>query len=158
MTSIMKNGNGSVAKNSLPQFDGLLDQFFHNNLNRILDDRFWGSEQAVNSRVPVNVKDTDKTIELELIAPGLRKEDLKLQVTNDMLTIAFDHREEKEEGKEGSGYLRREYRQQSFSRSFSLNNGIDTGNISAQYQDGVLHVTLPKKEEAQRFSRTIEIR
>lgn len=156
MTSIMKR-NTSKGNSSLPMSTGsFIDQFFQNNLSRFFDDRMWGDKELGN--VPVNIRETDKSYELELVAPGLKKEDFKLQMHGDLLTISFDHEETKSEGKEEDAYLRREYRHQSFSRSFHLDDNIDVNKVSAQYLDGMLHVSLPKKENAQRISRMVEVR
>src|SRR5689334_12427723 len=140
MTNIMKRDNGN--SNMPSTFTGLVDQLFQDNLTRFFNDDFWGSG-SVNrsSQVPVNIKETDKTYEMELVAPGLRKEDLKLNVSGDMLTVSFEHKEENNQENENEGWLKREYRHQSFSRSFSLDDTIDANKISAKYQDGVLHLS-----------------
>ena len=75
-----------------------------------------------------------------------------------MLTVSFEHKEENNQENENEGWLKREYRHQSFSRSFSLDDTIDANKISAKYQDGVLHLSLPKKEGAQKISKNIEIK
>ncbi len=150
------NGNGNAPVNT---FSGLVERMLHNNVNRLLDDGFWGAGNvARNTNVPVNVQETDKSYELELVAPGLRKEDFKVNVQSDTLTISFEHTEEQNEQGTENGWLRREYRKQSFARTFSLDEAIDAGKISAQYTDGILHLTLPKKEGEQKISRTIEIK
>jgi HSP20 family protein len=95
---------------------------------------------------------------MEIVAPGLRKEDFHISMDNKLLTVSFEHKEEDKQEDKQSGYLRQEYRQQSFSRSFNLDDTVDTDKISAQYKDGVLHVSLPKKEGAQRITKNIEIK
>jgi HSP20 family protein len=158
MTSIMKRNNGN--SNMPSTFTGIVDQLFQDNLSRFFNDDFWGSSSVSrsSSQVPVNIKETDKTYEMELVAPGLKKEDLKLNVSNDMLTVSFEHKEENNQENEREGWLKREYRHQSFSRSFSLDDTIDANKISAKYEDGVLHLSLPKKEGAQKISKNIEIK
>jgi len=156
-TAIMKKGNGS---SSVPAtFGGLVDQIFQNNLSRFFDDDFWGAS-ALNryNSVPVNLKETDKTYEMEVIAPGLKKDDFRLNVSNDMLTISFEHKEQNKEENSNEGWLRKEYRLHSFTRSFSMDDSVDVNKITAKYSDGILYLTLPKKENAQRISRTIEIK
>ncbi|HYD23103.1 MAG TPA: Hsp20/alpha crystallin family protein [Flavipsychrobacter sp.] len=154
MTSLMKRGNGQAPANG---FSGLVDKVFQDNLSRFFNDDFWGFNgvsRAIN--VPVNLRETDKSYELEVVAPGLRKEDFKVNVQGDVLTIGFEHKEENnQQGQEG--WLRREYKQQSFSRAFSLDDNVDANKINATYQDGVLRLSLPKKEGAQSLSRTISI-
>lgn len=139
-------------------FSGLVDQLFENNLNRIFDDRFWGFKgQTDSGQVPVNIKETDKSFELEMAAPGYKKEDFKVDIASDMLTVSLDHKEENTEENKKEGYLRQEYRRQSFTRSFSLDDTIDANKIVAKYENGLLHLTLPKKEGAQKVSRTVNI-
>src|SRR5437763_8822901 len=93
MTNIIKRNNGNSSMPST--FTGLVDQLFQDNLSRFFTDDFWGSSGVSrSSQVPVNIKETDKTYEMELVAPGLKKEDLKLNVSNDMLTVSFEHKEE----------------------------------------------------------------
>lgn len=155
MTNIIKR-NSNRPNSTMPMATGsLIDQFFQNNLSRFFDDRAWNT--AGTGSVPANIRETDKSYELELVAPGLKKEDFKLQVNGDLLTVSFEHQESQSEGGEEQGYLRREYRHQSFSRSFSLDDTVDVNNISAQYRDGMLQVSLPKKEGAQRISRVVEV-
>ena len=157
MTTIMKKENGN--SNMPSTFTGLVDQLFQDNLTRFFNDDFWGFNGVNRSvQVPVNIKETDKTYEMELVAPGLRKEDLKLNISDDLLTVSFEHREENNQGSEQQGWLKQEYRHQSFSRSFNLDDTIDANKITAKYQDGILHLSLPKKEGAQKISKTIEIK
>ena len=158
MNTLMKktNGNGSMPATA---FSGLVDKIFQNNVNRLFDDDFWGfSNVSQNVSVPVNVKETDKSYELDLVAPGLKREDFKINVHGDQLTAAFEqHYEHNQQNKE-EGWLRRDYQQRSFTRTFNLDEAIDTNNISAKYTDGILRLSLPKKEGAQAISRTIEIK
>lgn len=155
-TSIIKTNNGNTT---MPErtVSNWVDQLFQDNLNRFFHDDFWGFSginQQVN--VPVNLRETDKTYEMSLIAPGLQKEDFKLNVTDDLLTISYEQKQEKEQKDEG--WLRKEYKMQSFSRSFTLDDSVDTNNITASYDNGVLHLSLPKKESARRISKSIEIK
>jgi HSP20 family protein len=162
MANIMKrnNGNGSaVANRSLMPFGGLVDSVFNNTLSRFFDDDFWGFNGIVSSnQVPVNIRETDKAYEMEVVAPGLRKEDFNVSISDNMLTVSFEHKQENKEENKSEGYLRQEYRQQSFSRSFTLDDTVDADKINAQYKDGVLHLSLPKKEGAQKITKSIEIK
>jgi HSP20 family protein len=149
------NGNGNLPATT---FSGLVDRVFQDNLSRFFNDDFWGFNGVQrNVNVPVNVRETDKSYELELIAPGLRKEDFKVNVSGDLLTVSFQHQEENQEENKSGGWLRKEYKKQSFSRSFNLDDTLDANNITARYSDGILYLELPKKEGAQTLSRTIEI-
>jgi len=153
--NIMKRNNGSSAAPTR-SLTGWVDQVLQNNLNRFFNDDFWGSDAATN--VPVNLRETDKNYELDLVAPGLKKEDFKMQLNGDVLNVSFEHKEQDEEEDKKAGWLRKEYRMQSFSRSFNLADTVDAQKIQASYTDGILRVTLPKKESAQRITRDIEIK
>lgn len=156
--SIIKRTNGTSNLPTRP-VTGLIDQLFQNNLNRFFNDDFWGFNGVEHQvTVPVNLKETDKAYEMQLIAPGLRKEDFKLNVTNELLTVSFEQKEEQEQGNKDEGWLRKEYKMQSFSRSFNLDDSVDINKISAAYNNGILHLTLPKKENAQRISKSIEVK
>lgn len=157
MNTLMKktNGNGNMPATT---FSGLVDKIFQNNVNRVFDDDFWGfSNVSQNVSVPVNAKETDKSYELELVAPGLKKEDFKINVHGDTLNVSFEHQEEQSQQNKAEGWLRKEYQKRSFTRSFSLDEAIDANKINAKYSDGILHLSLPKKEGTQTVSRTIEI-
>ena len=157
-TSIIKRNNGNTA---LPSgtASNWVDQLFQSNLNRFFNDDFWGFsgiDQQVN--VPVNLRETGQAYEMSLIAPGLRKEDFKLNVTDDLLTVSYEQKQEHNEESAQEGWLRKEYKMQSFSRSFNLDDSVDVNKITASYDNGVLHLSLPKKENARRITKTIEIK
>ena len=157
MNTLMKkaNGNGNMPATT---FSGLVDKLFQNNVNRVFDDDFWGfSNVTQNVSIPVNVRETDKSYELELVAPGLKKEDFRINVHGETLTISFEHQEEQSRQNEDKSWLRREYQKRSFTRTFSLDDAIDANKINAKYTDGILHLSLLKKECAQTVFRTIEI-
>ncbi len=98
-------------------------------------------------RTSVNIVENDQEYGLELVAPGFEKENFNLKIENNELIISAEVKtEEKEETKK---YNRREFKVQSFKRSFSLpENEIDEQNVNANYVNGVLKVALPKREEA----------
>lgn len=126
-------------------FPSLMDKFFDGGLMDWNNSNFAG----IDSTLPaVNVKENNSRYQIELAAPGLKKEDFKINFDNGRLTISSEKRTENEE-KEGDRLTRREFSYQSFQRSFSIpENAIDTDKIKANYQDGILHITLPKREEA----------
>jgi HSP20 family protein len=150
MRTIMKKVND---QKSPVTFGGLMDEFFQNNLNRFFDDSFWGSSSLNSNRVPVNVKEPPKSYELIIPIPGIKKEEIKVDVKGDAITVSYEHNEVKN----SENWLRREYSVQSSSRSFYLDNTVDVNKIVAKHIDGVLQLTLPKKEEAQKLTRAIEI-
>ncbi|HEY4198285.1 MAG TPA: Hsp20/alpha crystallin family protein, partial [Mucilaginibacter sp.] len=153
MTNIIKKENAQPAT-----FGSVVDRLFQNNLHRFFDDDFFGFNgvQSLNN-VPVNIRETDKAYELELIAPGLRKEDFHLNLSGDVLTVSFEHAEEKQDEGKNQSWLRREYKKAAFTRSFNLDDTVDASKAAAHYQDGVLRLSLPKKESAQKLSRTIAV-
>ncbi len=153
MTNIIKKDNARPAS-----FGSVVDQLFQQNLNRWFDDDFWGfNGLPARSAVPVNLWETDKTYELELVAPGLEKQDFQVNFSGGNLTISFEHKEESNQGQDNQRWLRREYRKQSFTRSFNIDETVDIDRAAARYENGVLHLTLPKKEHAQQVSRSISI-
>ncbi|MBD0333821.1 MAG: Hsp20/alpha crystallin family protein, partial [Chitinophagaceae bacterium] len=105
-----------------------------------------------------NIRETDKSYEIEVMAPGLRKEDFSVSLDSNTLTVSFEHKEENKDENRNEGWLRQEYRMQSFSRSFTLDDTVDAEKITASYRDGILHLSLPKKEGAQKVSKTIQIK
>lgn len=95
----------------------------------------------------VNVKETEASYELELIAAGLTKADFDIKVDKNVLTVSFE-KTATEEAKEGEKYIRKEFVVQSFKRSFTLPETVNKDEISGKYDAGILYITLPKKEVA----------
>lgn len=91
-----------------------------------------------------NVLENEKEYRIELAAPGLEKKDFKIEMENDVLTISAEKTEEKSEKE--NGYTRKEYAYNSFSRSFSMPENFKADKIDAKYADGILKITVPKKE------------
>jgi HSP20 family protein len=103
---------------------------------------------STNTTLPaVNVRETENEYELEVAAPGMKKDNFKINLDKDQLTISSEWKGEKKE-KDGD-YTRKEFSYQSFQRSFTIpEHLVDGEKISAKYNDGILRVILPKKEEA----------
>ncbi|WP_439585640.1 Hsp20/alpha crystallin family protein [Dyadobacter bucti] len=126
----------------------LLNDFFDNNTLDIpamfdFDGNF--SRFGLSAKIPsVNITENNENYSIQLAAPGLEKKDFKIEVENDMLTISSQKEQQTDEEKDN--YRRREFSYQSFSRSFQLPENSQTDKIEAQYQDGILKLTLPKKE------------
>lgn len=96
-------------------------------------------------RVPsVNITENEKEFKIEMAAPGLERKDFKVEVENGVLCISSEKEEESKEEKKN--YTRREYSYNSFSRSFTLPDNALPDKINAKYENGVLNITLPKKE------------
>lgn len=113
----------------------------------------WGAEAF--SFPPVNIHETPDAFHMELNVPGRSKEDFLLNVDNGILTVSFEKKEEKKS--EEYKTVRREFTYRSFKRSFNLDQKIDTNNIQAKYENGLLKLLLPKKAEAKESSRQINI-
>ena len=137
---------------------------FEGNFNSFVDDLFtelpvlFKNEfnQAVRKDfVPVNVKETEKSYQLEIVAPGFEKNDFKINLDQSLLTISG---EKKNEVKENEKQIRREYNYHSFKRSFTIDEKIDATNIDANYVNGVLTLNLPKKEEVKASATEITIK
>jgi len=121
---------------------GLMEDVLQNGWSRVND-------EISSFTAPVNIQETDKSYDLHLIAPGLKKEDFKISIDQNTLNISFEQKTENKEQPQDGKWLRNEYRMRSFKRSFTLNDKIDAGKIAAKYSDGVLVVTLPKKENSE---------
>lgn len=102
--------------------------------------------EAHMMRPAVNIRETEHSFLLELAAPGLKKEDFKINLDNNVLTISAEVNREEETKNER--FTRREFSYGQFSRSFSLPKAINLEEIKADYNHGILNVTLPKREEA----------
>ncbi|AXT58519.1 Hsp20/alpha crystallin family protein [Aquimarina sp. MMG015] len=115
------------------------------------------NEHKIGFNTPaVNVKESDNDFIIELAAPGLVKEDFNIELDNDVLTISSETKNEAKEEKDN--YTRKEFSYQTFKRSFNLPDTVNIADILASYDNGVLLVKLPKKEEAKvQPKRLIEI-
>ena len=135
-------------------------------LPSVFDDMFktdWlGGTTNVNSigtSIPaVNIQETEESFSVEVAAPGKTKEDFNIELENDVLTISSEDRKENETTEKYGRYTRKEFSYSTFKRAFSLPDSVDSEKISAQYNNGVLEILLPKREEAKvQAKRMIEI-
>ncbi len=135
-------------------FPSLFDDFFKPWKEWMTD--FNGGRSFAALTVPaVNVSEEKDAYVLSLAAPGMKKDDFKIDVDNNVLTISAETEEKKEEKNEK--YSRQEYNYSSFSRSFTLPDSIVKDKIEAHYTDGVLKLQLPKKEEAKKNGASMQI-
>ncbi len=125
--------------------------------NDVFTPDWFGGVDSNKSNLPaVNIMEGEKDFTLELAVPGQKKEDFNVEVDNDVLTISMETQSEVEDKK--AEYTRREFRYTSFKRAFTLPESVNQEDIKADYKDGILRFTLPKKEEAlPRAKRLIEI-
>lgn len=134
-----------------PVFPTFFDDFFAKDLLG------WDNGSTSFKTTPaVNIRETDDHYAIELAVPGLNKEDFNVELDDNLLTISFEKKAEKEEtGK----FTRREFHYTSFKRSFTLPEGtVDSDKIDAAYENGILKLALPKKEEVKaKAKRTISI-
>jgi len=131
----------------MPGFNDVFDSIFN--------DTFF-SDRLV-SRVPaVNISESENNYQVELAAPGLKKEDFKLNLERNQLTISVEQSADHEDNQKN--YSKREYSYSSFVRSFTLPESADHGQIEASYVDGVLKIDIAKREEAKAVRRQIEIK
>lgn len=135
----------TLIKGNFPTLPRLFDDF----LTKDLFD--WGNSNFSNTNTTlpaVNIVENNDAFLVEMAAPGMHKEDFTIELENEMLKIS-SYRENKNDTKEGERYTRREFSYQSFQRSFHLpKTVVDDSKIQAKYQDGVLRIMIPKKEEA----------
>jgi len=126
--------------------------FYNGLLNDFENDLF---KHKNNSDVPaVNIQEDEKQFLLELAVPGMKKDDFKIDLENQVLTISSETKEETE--KTENNYTRREFSYNSFSRSFTLPKSIVSEKIKADYKDGILKISLPKNKET-KLSREIKV-
>jgi len=117
--------------------------------------------QSFGKTVPaINIKETENDFKIEVAAPGLKKEDINVELENGVLTISAESRTEKEESDKEGRYTRKEFSYSSFKRSFSVNeDSVDADKIEGKYENGVLNLVLPKKakSEPEKKSKTIQV-
>jgi len=144
---------------TLVKRDGLFPSLVSRPLNNFFDDFIvkdlfdWSDRNfaALGTNLPsVNLKETDTKLEVELAAPGMKGDDFKVEIDNNILLISSEKEEETEEVRKKENYVRKEFNYQSFCRTFSLPETVDENKIEANYKDGILHVAIAKKEGAKR--------
>jgi len=144
--SIIKSDGGSL----LTGVPTLFNDFFTRDLWN------WGLENnsATGTTIPaVNIKEADDRFEIEMAAPGMKKDDFKVELDGNMLNIKSEKQNQQEE-KNGERYTRKEFSYQSFTRTFQLSKDVvDEDKIQARYENGVLKLLIPKKEEVKQKPR-----
>ncbi|NCD68267.1 Hsp20/alpha crystallin family protein [Mucilaginibacter agri] len=147
MTLVKFNSNNPKSGSLLPGFNDVFDSFF--------SDTFFNDR--LTSRVPAaNISETEDHFHVELAAPGLKKEDFKLNLDRKVLNISVEQRNGNNEDQKN--YSKREYSYASWVRSFTLPDSANAESIEAAYTEGVLKIDIAKCEEAKQIRRQIEIK
>jgi HSP20 family protein len=128
-----------VKWNSDPVFPTIFNRFFNDDTDNFFTPGNHGYMPATN------VVENEKEFEIEIATPGMEKEDIKISVENNLLTISSEKESKKEEKEKN--YTRREFSFGSFCRSFTLPKTVNVDQIKANYEKGILKIALPKKEE-----------
>jgi HSP20 family protein len=139
--------HGTVTRN-------LVDQLFENSLRNDHDENYLND---CNCKPATNIYETDKDFRLELLLPGFKKEDVQLNYHENVLTVKVELPKEKENGREEYKYEHREFGVYNFERKYRVPKTVDAEKINARFENGILELTLPKKEEAQ-VKPPVEIR
>ena len=139
-TLVRTNGN------MFPSIPSLLDNFFTDDW---IDSSLSNWRTSGASLPAVNVRETNDDYHIEVAAPGMKRDDFKVQLDNNVLTMSSQREEKQEDNSQNGEYSRREFSYQSFQRSFSLpESKVEGEKIASRYVDGGLHITIPKREEA----------
>jgi len=116
-------------------------------MNDIFKPDWFGGMESMNATFPaVNIRENETNFELELAIPGFKKEDFNIEINENVLTISSEAKSE--DAANENNYTRREFSFSSFKRAFTLPETIDEAKIKANYEDGILRMSLPKREEA----------
>ena len=141
-----RDGNGSLMPSIFSNFFDM-DRFF---------EPFPFGSGMMSGRIPAaNVSENDREYRIELAVPGMTREDLKINIENNVLSVSGEKKDEKKE--ETDRYTRREYSYNSFARSFQLPEHVKSEEINAAYRDGVLTLNIPQKEGQQTGNNRREI-
>ncbi|MFD0992881.1 Hsp20/alpha crystallin family protein [Tenacibaculum geojense] len=144
---VSTSSNGSLTKRkeqtNFPNFSSLLDDFFTNDLSNIINT----SIHKVHTPM-VNILENDESYVVEMAAPGKQKSDFEIDLNDNVLSISSELKKETESN--NFNYARKEFEFTSFKRSFTLPDTVDDSKIKANYTNGLLTITLPKKEEAKK--------
>ena len=151
---LSQGGSSEPASQVWQPFEG-----FRREIDRLFEDfgrSFWQPSRRSSTGPAVDVVESENAYELKAEMPGMDEKNIEVKVANGNLTIKGEKQEEKEEKKKD--YYLQERKFGSFERSFSIPEGVDTDKIEAAFKNGVLNVTLPKKLEAQKPAKNIEVK
>ncbi|MBS7565218.1 Hsp20/alpha crystallin family protein [Mucilaginibacter sp. Bleaf8] len=146
--TLVKFNNGQRNQVVAPRFNDVFDSIFN--------DSFIKNTPQLTKVPAVNIAETENSFSIELAVPGMKKEDFKISLDKNVLSVAADVK--KDETAETKKYNKKEFSYASFTRSFTLPEIVDQANIEAAYVDGILTLTLAKKEEAKVQTREIAVK
>lgn len=131
-----------LSNGNIPTFPSLFNRFLEGDWT----DWFNTNYSDTNTSLPaVNIKEDNDSYLIDVAAPGMKKDDFKINYDNGMLTISSERKEEKSDQEDGK-FTRHEFSYQSFQRTFNISESeIDSNKIAAKYNDGILHISLPKR-------------
>lgn len=125
----------------------------YNTLPFLMDEFFGNQLSFKDVKTPANIKETNESFIIELITPGFKKEQFKIEYHENLLTVGIDEVSEHNET-----YIKQEHIRKSFTRSFKLSDVVDANKINAEYTDGILYINIPKKEVKINEPKKIEIK
>lgn len=139
-----------IKSTQIPSWRRIFENF--GSSDSFFDRPFFNRELQVPA---VNIKENKKNFQIEVAAPGFEKEDFKLYVANNIMTITAEHEKEKQDDKDG--YIRKEFSSEAFSRSFTLPDNVSEEKIKAKYEKGMLHLTLEKSYTTDSQRKSISV-
>ena len=134
------------TRNTAPYFNNVFDSLFEDALRK---------NYTINKMPSVNISESDADFKIELAAPGLKKEDFKIELKKDNLSVWVEKKQENTENL--AQYTRKEFDYFSFARSFIVPEGVDATNINATYVDGILSISLAKKADEEHLQKEIKV-
>lgn len=134
------------TRNTAPYFNNVFDSLFSEAINKNL---------AVNKVPGVNILQNENEYKIELAAPGLNKEDFQINLKKDTLSVWVERKVSETEEKKD--YTRKEFDYLSFARSFVLPESVDAEKITADYTNGILNITIGKKDESKSATKEIKV-
>lgn len=141
-----KKGNNPNSRTGWVEHNFKLSGMFDDFVTR---DFFRPSFSTTGVTTPaVNIIEANDDFRLEMVAPGMRREDFSVELEEDVLTISYEHADNRESDKRNLMYLTREHNYHSFTRSFALSESVEAEKIQAKYEAGILNIIIPKKEGA----------
>lgn len=140
--------NTLIKSSGIPSFRSLMEDFW--NSENLFDRGFFRKDVPA-----VNIKENETDFEIEVAAPGYKKNDFKIEVSDGVLSISAETKEEKSE--KSDNYTRKEFTSSSFCRSFSLPENIRDENVHAKYEDGLLQLKLQKSEKPESKKKMISV-